>query len=114
MQRGLSWQTARGLELDAGAFVTALEEATGTKAVVCGKPSPLFFEQAVATLGVPAGQVLMVGDDIENDIRGAANSGLMPVLVRTGKFLPAHVEAIRGIPFKLVDSVADVPAMLGL
>ncbi len=114
MQRGLSWQTARGLELDAGAFVTALEVATGTKATVCGKPSPLFFTQAVAQLGVPPSEVLMVGDDVENDIRGAAGSGLIPVLVRTGKFHHSHVGAIRGIPFHLIDSVADVPALLGV
>jgi hypothetical protein len=32
--------------------------------------------------------------------------------VRTGKFNPAHVDALRGIPFHLIDSVADVPGLL--
>lgn len=114
MQRGMSWQTSRGLAVDAGAFVAALEAATGTRAIVCGKPSALFFEAAVAQLGVPAADTLMVGDDVENDIRGAAGSGLRPVLVRTGKFQPSHVGSVRGIPFQMVDSVADVPALVGV
>jgi HAD superfamily hydrolase (TIGR01458 family) len=112
MQRGLSWQTDAGLALDAGGFVAALEAAADVRATVCGKPSRSFFEHAIARLGVPASRILMVGDDVENDIRGAAAAGLVPALVRTGKFNPAHVDALRGIPFHLVDSVADVPGLL--
>jgi HAD superfamily hydrolase (TIGR01458 family) len=114
MHRGLTWQTDGGLALDAGGFVAALEAATEVRAVVCGKPSRLFFDNAIARLGVPAAHILMVGDDVDNDIRGAAAAGLVPALVRTGKFNPAHVDALRGIPFHLVDSVAGVPALLGI
>jgi HAD superfamily hydrolase (TIGR01458 family) len=112
MQRGLSWQTDAGLALDAGGFVAAIEAAAEVRATVCGKPSRSFFEHAIARLGAPPARILMVGDDVENDIRGAAAAGLVPALVRTGKFNPAHVDALRGIPFHLVDSVADVPGLL--
>lgn len=114
MQRGLSWETDDGPALDAGGIVAALEAAAGTKAIVCGKPSRLFFEAAVARLGLAPGSILMVGDDVVNDIRGASAAGLVPVLVRTGKFRPGHVDSVRGTPFHLVDSVADVPRILGI
>ncbi len=38
--------------LDMGAFVAALEYATGRDAVVLGKPSPAFFTMAVAEMGL--------------------------------------------------------------
>ena len=76
------------LWLDAGAYVAALEFATGSRAKLFGKPSPDFFAQAVAALGVPAHRVLMVGDDAVSDVAGAQRAGLAGALVQTGKFRP--------------------------
>jgi ribonucleotide monophosphatase NagD (HAD superfamily) len=112
MHRNLYWRTADGLQLDGGAFVAALEAATGIAPVVCGKPSPAFFGSALAMLGVAAERAVMVGDDIVNDVTGAQEAGLAGVLVRTGKFQPADLD--RGTPDAVVDSLADVPALLGL
>lgn len=114
MQRGRSWRTARGLALDAGAFVAGLEQSANVKATVCGKPSKVFFSAALEQLGLPPSQVAMVGDDVDNDIKGAEQAGLTAILVRTGKFTPVDGERARGVPFYLVDSIADVPAMLGI
>ena len=44
------WQTARGPMLDGGAFVAALEYATGVEATVVGKPSAACFAAALAAL----------------------------------------------------------------
>src|SRR5262249_23664179 len=51
---------SRGIVLDAGPFVAALEYASGASAEVVGKPSPRFFELALADLGLPAGETLVV------------------------------------------------------
>ncbi len=75
-----------GLSLDAGGFVAALEYATGQKALVIGKPSSTFYHLAVSSMGLHAEEVLMVGDDIEADIKGAQDAGLQAALVKTGKF----------------------------
>ena len=112
MHRNLYWRTTGGLQLDGGAFVAALEAATGISPVVCGKPSPAFFASALSMLGVAAERAAMVGDDIVNDVTGAQGDGLAGVLVRTGKFRPADLD--RGAPDAVVDSLADVPALLGL
>jgi HAD superfamily hydrolase (TIGR01458 family) len=112
MHRNLYWRTADGYQLDGGAFVAALEAATGVTPAVCGKPSEAFFASALAMLGVPPGRAAMVGDDIVNDVTGAQEAGLAGVLVRTGKFRPADLD--RGAPDAVVDSLADVPGLLGL
>jgi phospholysine phosphohistidine inorganic pyrophosphate phosphatase len=102
------WRAPDGLRLDAGAYVRALEYATGSTAVVLGKPDPAFFAAAVAHLGPVPEDVVMVGDDVRTDVEGAQKAGLRAVLVRTGKAsaadLPDDV-----VPDAVLDSVADLP-----
>ena len=112
MHRNMFWRTAEGFELDAGAYVTGLEAAAGVEAVVCGKPAQAYFEAALSVLGVAADSAAMVGDDVVNDVDGARAAGLTGILVRTGKFRPDDLD--RGSPDHVVDSLADVPALLGL
>lgn len=102
------WQAADGLRLDAGPFVAALEFAAGRKAVVLGKPAREFYVAAVEKLRIPAGEIVMVGDDVETDIAGAQNAGLKTVLVKSGKFRPADLDS----PVKadaVLESVAELP-----
>lgn len=102
------WRAPDGLRLDAGAFVRALEYAVGSSAVVLGKPDPAFYRSAVEALGLDAGEVAMVGDDLRADVEGAQRSGLAGVLVRTGKWTPADLRA-EVVPDAVLDSVADLP-----
>jgi HAD superfamily hydrolase (TIGR01458 family) len=75
--------------MDAGAFVAALEFASGAKATVIGKPAPAFFEAALHDMGCVADEVAMVGDDAESDVAGALQAGLAAAfLVQTGKYRP--------------------------
>lgn len=75
------------LSLDTGAFVTALEFASGKEAVVLGKPSKEFFAQALASMGCEPANTVMIGDDAEADVAGALSAGLASaILVRTGKY----------------------------
>src|SRR3989475_7838763 len=64
-----------GIVLDAGPFVVALEYATGVEAELVGKPSLPFFRLALADLALPPDQVMVVGNDIDADGRGAAPAG---------------------------------------
>jgi len=58
-------------------------------------------------LGVPAAEIMMVGDDIEIDIAGAQEAGLKGALVKTGKFRPRDLEGVFK-PNVVLDSVADL------
>jgi HAD superfamily hydrolase (TIGR01458 family) len=111
MHRNSYWRTAEGLELDGGAYIAGLEEATGEKATICGKPAAPYFHSALEVLGVGADRAAMVGDDMVNDVMGAQAAGLTGVLVRTGKFLPSDLE--KGSPDAVLDSFADLPEWLG-
>jgi HAD superfamily hydrolase (TIGR01458 family) len=113
LQKNRYWRTPEGLSLDVGPFVAALEYATGCDAVVVGKPAPAFFATVLAGLGERPANAVMVGDDVESDVGGALRAGLAGVLVRTGKYRPEAVSASGVEPTATVDSIADVPALLG-
>jgi ribonucleotide monophosphatase NagD (HAD superfamily) len=55
----------------------------------------------------------MVGDDVESDIGGALAVGLDAILVRTGKFREDVVRSAGVTPTATVDSIADVPELVG-
>jgi HAD superfamily hydrolase (TIGR01458 family) len=113
LQKNRYWETAEGLSLDAGPFVSALEYASGREAEVVGKPSEAFFELALADLGVRADRAAMVGDDVEADVGGAMDGGLAGILVRTGKYREGLVRETGIEPTATVDSIADVPDLIG-
>ncbi|MFE3902130.1 HAD-IIA family hydrolase [Streptomyces sp. NPDC059153] len=112
MHRNMYWRTAAGLDLDTGAFLLGLERAARVEAVITGKPAGSFFATALAHLGATAPHALMVGDDIESDVLAAQRAGLTGVLVRTGKYLPETHRAAGGTPDHVIDSFADLPALL--
>jgi phospholysine phosphohistidine inorganic pyrophosphate phosphatase len=101
------WKAADGISMDVAPFVAALENASGREALVFGKPAAAFFHAAAERLGVAAGEILMVGDDIESDIAGAQSAGMQAALVRTGKFRGLDLEGPVK-PDALLDSVADL------
>jgi HAD superfamily hydrolase (TIGR01450 family) len=134
MHRNPWWMTPKGFTLDAGAVVAGLEFALGRKAVICGKPSPVVFRQALRELGAqlaggprPAGHapadgsggprlraadVAMVGDDPRADIAAARRVGLRGILVLTGKTTAAEAAAA-GVPRReIATSLAEVVANL--
>ncbi len=73
-------------EPDCAAITAAIEACTG---VACrhslGKPDPLMLATVLAGLGVPAGEVLVVGDRPQTDIRMAVAAGLDSAAVLTGE-----------------------------
>lgn len=114
MHRSISWMTDRGAMLDAGVMLVAgLEEATGGRAVVCGKPSGECFLRAAEMLGTGVGRTAVVGDDVANDVLAGQAVGMTGVLVRTGKFRPSDLAGAGGKPDHVIGSVAELPDLLG-
>jgi HAD superfamily hydrolase (TIGR01458 family) len=113
LQKNRYWMRADGLSLDVGPFVAAIEFATRREAYVVGKPARGFFDGVLAGLGVSTAAAAMVGDDIESDIGGALRAGVKAILVRTGKYREDAVNESGIEPTVVVDSIADVPELLG-
>ena len=94
----------------AGATVAYLEASTGQRAYFLGKPNPYMFARAATKLGsnIPLGNIVMIGDTLETDIRGAIEVGMQSYLVLTGSTslqdLPNHVYQ----PTRIMESVAEL------
>jgi arabinose operon protein AraL len=70
---------------DCAGMMAAVEAVTGKPVeVVVGKPSPIILQVALETLGVGAGDCVIVGDRIETDIVMGKRLGLATVLVLSG------------------------------
>lgn len=96
-----------------GAIIGAIEATTG-RAVdrVMGKPSPEAVEAATDALGLPPEDCLLVGDRLDTDVALGERAGMTTVLVLTGITERADVEESDFTPDYVVDSLADVPALL--
>ena len=105
IHRGRVYAEHDGLSMGPGPFVSALEVASQRLAEVVGKPSAEFFAGAIAGLGLQApSQAVMIGDDVNDDVRGAKVAGLAGVLVRTGKYRAGDERSGDGV---LPDAVVD-------
>ncbi len=106
------YRGAGGMRLDAGPFVAALEYAAGVEATVLGKPTQTFFSLALRSLDLPPAEVATIGDDVENDVGGAQEAGMLGVLVRTGKYREEALQGSGVTPDVVADSVAGLQALL--
>jgi NagD protein len=61
-----------------------IEEATGVKAFVVGKPSPVMMRSARKALGLETAETTIIGDTMGTDIRGGVQMGYKTILVLTG------------------------------
>jgi HAD superfamily hydrolase (TIGR01458 family) len=96
-----------GFVIDAGAFVTALEFAAGVEAEVVGKPSARFYQMALNDLSARAGETLMIGDNLQTDICGAAEVGCKTGLVLTGNV--KRGDALHPVsPDLILESIAEL------
>ena len=66
---------------------------------------------AIKSMNLSKEEVVMVGDDIENDIEGAINSGIKAILVKTGKFRPTDLQKdIK--PTAVIEDITYLPKIL--
>lgn len=119
MHRSTAWNTTDGLRVDTGMYLAGMEATSGRKATAVGKPAPEGFLAAANRLGVDPDEMYMIGDDLNNDVLAAQVVGMTGVLVRTGKFRQATLDRWAADEFAMqpnhvIDSVANLPELLGL
>jgi HAD superfamily hydrolase (TIGR01458 family) len=121
MHRNKWWITPAGPTIDSGAYVAALEYATGVKATLIGKPSRTCFSEAVRSLrvelpGLRRSEIVMVGDDLATDVGGGRRAGLRTAFVLSGKHGEKElVEARRrgrATPDYVADSLGELVATI--
>jgi putative hydrolase of the HAD superfamily len=83
-----------------------------------GKPDPRVYAHTLGLLGMPADRAIMVGDNLDNDVRGAQEAGLHAVWLnrRDGMAHAAHRAAERLLhrvtPAATIASLAELPAVI--
>jgi NagD protein len=96
----------------AGATAAFLEASTGRRAYYLGKPNGYMFHRACDRLHerflARPDKIIMVGDTMETDIRGAFEAGLYGFLVLTGSTQLEHVGDYVFQPTRILQSVADL------
>jgi HAD superfamily hydrolase (TIGR01458 family) len=95
------------VELTVGAYGKMLEEAANIKATYIGKPNKLIIEMTLKTMDVERNAVLMVGDRVSSDMRGARNARINSVLVKTGEFKESDL-AGDVQPDYIFDSISEI------
>jgi NagD protein len=100
---------------DAGAVIGALEACSRRRVEqIVGKPSAFMARGALERLGCAGGQAMMVGDRIETDVVMGQQAGMVTVLVMTGV---ARADGLAESPVQpdfVLQSVRQLPGLLGL
>jgi len=77
-----------------------------------GKPSPHFFLAAMKDWNVQKKQVLMIGDDIMTDVKGAQDAGLLGAITLTGKCRHDEIRNSCVTPDMEMKSIEMLPSLL--
>jgi ribonucleotide monophosphatase NagD (HAD superfamily) len=111
MQSELIDSSMGELELNVGSWVGMLEKASGVQATYIGKPNQYMFELAVRTMGLDKSEIIMVGDRVSTDVKGAQDFGIRALLVKTGEFRQEHLDGSVK-PDYILDSVRALLTIL--
>jgi HAD superfamily hydrolase (TIGR01662 family) len=77
------------------------------------KPDPRFFERIARDVGRAPGEIVYVGDRVDNDILPALSVGMQTVFLRRGPwgFIQARWPEAATVPYR-IDSLTELPAVL--
>lgn len=76
--------TESGSRPGTGSIVQGIINKTGIIPQIMGKPERPIFDMAAQLLNLSLPDLLMIGDNVETDIRGAAQHGMQSAFVLTG------------------------------
>lgn len=94
----------RGLDLPADMIATSDDWGAS-------KPDVKFFERVIDATPAEAGEILYVGDRLDNDIRPAVKAGLLTALIRRGPWgtIQQRDPDAERITTMRIDSLAELP-----
>ena len=88
------YPTEHWLRPGAGSVIAAIEVASGSTALVIGKPEPLLMEQAAHAAGRPPTDAIVIGDGLDTDLAAARAVGARGILMLTGVTSRATADAL--------------------
>ncbi|KAJ3192278.1 hypothetical protein HDU67_005584, partial [Dinochytrium kinnereticum] len=91
-----------------GAFVAAIELATGKKAFTCGKPTSLMMRYAQSILGSNKDETCIIGDRMDTDILAGTFAQIDPVLVMSGVTNTGNLYDDAYRPYLVLNGVGEI------
>ena len=96
------------IEAGTGSIIAFIETASRTKAVIMGKPYPGMYKMALQRMSLEILDVLMVGDMLITDVKGALDLEMDAALVLTGMTKREDIERLGVKPTFVIDSLKEL------
>lgn len=97
-----------GFALGNGSVVAMMEYASGQKSPCIGKPYAPILEEALAYLGCDKEAVMLVGDNLETDIKLGVDQGVETAFVLGGVHTQKDIERLQIHPDHILKSLYDL------
>jgi len=94
--------------LGIAATTAMIEEATGIKAFVVGKPGPVMMRSSRKHIGLETADTTVIGDTMDTDIQGGVQMGYKTILVLSGISKNEELRKYAFKPDMVVNSVSDI------
>src|SRR5688572_12841901 len=94
--------------LGIAATTAMIEEATGVRAFVVGKPGPVMMRSARKFIGLETAETTVIGDTMDTDIQGGVQMGYHTILVLSGISKNEELQKYAFRPDLIVNSVDDI------
>jgi NagD protein len=94
--------------LGIAATTAMIEEATGVKAFVIGKPGPVMMRSARKALGLETAETTIIGDTMGTDIQGGVQMGYKTILVLSGITRREELTLYAFKPDLIVESINEI------
>ena len=94
--------------LGIAATAAMIEEATGIRAFIVGKPGPVMMRSARKALGLETADTTVIGDTMDTDIQGGVQMGYKTILVLSGITKKEELKRYAFKPDLVVNSVDDI------
>lgn len=97
---------------DIGTLISAFQTATGKLPTVIGKPQKTIYQQLQAHLNCKKSEMIMIGDRLYTDIKGAKDFGITSVLVLSGETTPAMLKKSKIKPDFILKDASEITKFL--
>lgn len=97
---------------DIGTLISAFQTATGKLPTVIGKPQKTIYQQLQNHLNCKKSEMIMIGDRLYTDIKGAKDYGITSVLVLSGETTPAMLKKSKIKPDFVIKDIGETVKFL--
>lgn len=88
------YPSPRGIEFGAGAMTWMLAYAANVEPFFCGKPEAVFFHELCHRQNVKPDRCVLIGDNLESDVKGGKQVGMRTILTLSGVTRASDLEQL--------------------